>query len=50
VFVSCVCCACCVGSGLCDGLMSGSEESYGMRASVADLETSKRGSFGPISA
>jgi len=39
-----VCCECCVlsGRGLCDGLITRPEESYGMwRVFVCDLETSK---------
>jgi hypothetical protein len=39
-----VCCECCVllGRGLCDGLITRPEESYGMwRVVVCDLETSK---------
>jgi hypothetical protein len=36
--------ACCVGSGLCDGPFSYSEEPYW----VYDLETTKRGGLGPI--
>jgi len=47
---------CCVGSGLCDGLIAGSEESYRVCVNVCvtwclierDLEISKRGNWGPI--
>ena len=40
---------CCVGSGLCDGLISCSEESYRGRVCliVCSLETSKKGGLGP---
>jgi hypothetical protein len=34
---------CCVGNGLRNWLISGSEESYGVCAFVADTETSKKG-------
>jgi hypothetical protein len=44
---------CCVGSGICDGILTPSEESY--RASVCvlsdcNLETSTRSGLGPIGA
>ena len=40
---------CCVGSGLCDELITRSEESYWVCVSliVRDLQTSKRGGLGP---
>jgi len=41
---------CCVGSGLCDGLIYRSEESCRIYASMCDLETSKRDSIVPIRA
>ena len=41
---------CCVGNGLCDGLINRSEESYRKCASVCDTENSKRGSIAPIRA
>jgi hypothetical protein len=41
-FISCVCCLCCVGSDLCDELITRPEESYRvcMCVSVCDIETS----------
>jgi hypothetical protein len=41
-----VCCVFCADSGLCDGLVDGSEESYCVCLIVCDLETSKRDDLG----
>jgi hypothetical protein len=47
MFVSCVCCVWCVGSGLCDELITRSESCWVyVCVSVCDFETSKRGGLG----
>jgi hypothetical protein len=54
MFVSCVCCVCRVGSGLCNGLVTRSEDSYQVCVRVSACTVIyrivKRGGLGPIGA